>query len=291
MELGESDVCDVYYTTLLRHVGCTAPSHETAALLGGDDIAIRAGGEGVDFTNPKEALSYFLFEVGKGATPLGRARAVFMAVSKGQRFDRELNLFSCEVAAHMARRLSLGSVVQRSLNEIEERWDGKRTRGLSGEDIALPVRFAQAASQAMLFARLGGPDLAVEVIGRRAGTALDPSIADAFLRCGRELLAEVASSDACVAVIEAEPEPCRRIAEPDLDNVARAFADMVDLKSPYTHGHSSGVARLAEAAAEDLGLGRDEVANVRRAGLLHDLGKVGVPNGIWDKPGPLTETE
>jgi HD-GYP domain-containing protein (c-di-GMP phosphodiesterase class II) len=291
MGLGESDVCDIYYSTLLRHVGCTAYSHETAALLGGHDIAIRAGGDKVDFTNPKEALSYFVFEVGKGAAPFGRARALFMAVSKGQRFDRELHLSNCEVAAHMARRLSLGSGVQRSLNEIEERWDGKRTRGLSGEDIALPARFAQVASQAMLFARLGGPELAVETIRQRTGTALDPSIADSFLRWGRELLAEIASTDASVAVIEAEPEPCRRVSEPRLDEVARAFADLVDLKSPYTHGHSAGVAELAETAATNLGFSGSEVVCVRRAGLFHDLGRTGVSNGIWDKPGPLTETE
>lgn len=292
MELGESDVCNVYYSTLLQHVGCTAYSHETAALLGGDDIAVRAGGARVDFASPKEALPFLLFEIGKSATPLGRARAVLLAVSKGQQFDKELHRSNCEVAVHMARRLGLGSVVQRGLNEIFERWDGKGTpRQLAGEDIALPARFAQVASQAVLFGRLGGPELAVEVVGRRAGTALDPSIAEAFLRWGCELLAGIASADASVAVIEAEPEPCRRVSEPRLDEVARAFADLVDLKSPFMHGHSAAVAEIAEAAATNLGLAQHEVVSVRRAGLLHDLGRTGIPNGIWDKPGPLTETE
>ena len=125
------------------------------------------------------------------------------------------------------------------------------------------------------------------MLGRRAGTALDPFIAEAFVRCGRELLTEITSTDPSVAVIEAEPEPCRRVSEPDLDQVARAFADMVDLKSPYFHGHSAAVAKLAEAAAADLGLAQNEVLSVRRAGLLHDLGRTGVPNGIWDKARPV----
>ena len=293
MELDERDVVsDIYYVALLQHVGCTAYAHETAALLGGDDIAVRAGGARVDFANPKEALPFLLFELGKGAKPLGRARVVITAISQGQKFDGELYRSNCEVATQMARRLGLGHGVQGGLNDIYERWDGKGyPRKLSGEDIALPARVAQVASQGVLFGRLGGPDLAVEVVGRRGGTALDPSVAEAFVRHGRTLLTQSASTDASVAVIEAEPEPCRRVSEPRLDEVARAFADMVDLKSPYFHGHSAGVARLAEAAAGDLGLAQNEVLSVRRASLLHDIGRTGVPNGIWDKPGPLTKTE
>ncbi|HSL01717.1 MAG TPA: HD domain-containing phosphohydrolase [Rubrobacteraceae bacterium] len=292
MDLSERDVADVYYTTLLQHVGCTAYSHETAALFGGDDIAVRSGGARIYFGNPKEALPYLLLELGKGATPLGRARAVISAISKGQKFDEELTRSNCEVAVHMTRRLGLGTGVQRGLDEIYERWDGKgNPRRLSGDDIALPARCAQVASQAVLFNRLGGPDLAVEMVRRRMGTGLDPSIADSFVRHGRGLLAEIASADASVAVIATEPEPHRRIAEPGLDEVARAFADMVDLKSPFMHGHSSAVSELAQTAAAGLGLAQADVARVRRAGLLHDLGRTGVPNGIWDKPGPLTATE
>ncbi len=292
MDLNEGDVGDVYYATLLQHVGCTAYAHETAALFGGNDIAVRAGGAKTDFANPNEALPFLVFELGKGATPLDRARAVIVAISKGQKIDEELFRSNCEVAVHMARRLGLGTAVGRSLNEIYERWDGKGApRKLSGDDIALPARFAQVASQAVLFGRLGGPDLAVEMIRRRAGTALDPSIADAFLRDGRKLLDEITSADASVAVIEAEPEPHLRIAEPRLDEVARAFADLVDLKSPFTHGHSVGVSKVAEAAATNLGFTEADIVRVRRAGLLHDLGRTGVPNGIWDKPGPLTASE
>jgi hypothetical protein len=242
MDLNERDVGDVYYTTLLQHVGCTAYAHETAALFGGNDIAVNAGGARIYFDDQREGFTYLLFELGKGATPLVRARAVITAISKGQKIDEELFRSNCEVAVHVTRRLSLGTGVQRGLNEIYERWDGKgNPRKLTREDIALPARYAQVASQAVLFERLGGPELASEVIRRRAGTALDPSIADTFLRHGRELFAEITSADASVAVIEAEPEPRYWIPEPRLDEVARAFADLVDLKSPFMHGHSVAV--------------------------------------------------
>ena len=190
MDLSERDVGDVYYTTLLQHIGCTAYAHETSALFGGDDIAVRAGGARIDSANPREALPFLLFELGKGATPLGRVRAVIVAISKGQKIDEELTRSNCEVAAHMARRLGLGTGVQGGLNEIYERWDGKGyPRKLSGDDIALPARFAQVASQAVLFGRLGGPEIAVEVLGRRGGTALDPFIANALEARGKDLLA------------------------------------------------------------------------------------------------------
>ena len=258
---------EVYYATLLQHIGCTAYAHETAALFGGDYIAVvRAGGARIDFANPKEALLFLVFELGKGARSLGRARAVIAAFSMGQKFDEELARSNCEVAVHMTRRLGLGTGVQRSLNEIYERWDGKGDpQKLSGDDIALPARFAQVASQAVLFDGLGGLELASEMIRQRAGSALDPSIADTFLRHGRELLAEITSSDASITVIETEPEPRRRIAELRLDEVARAFADLVDLKSPFMHGHSVAGSQLAETAAANLGLTEDEVVCVRRA--------------------------
>lgn len=293
MDLSERGVVgDIYYTTLLQHIGCTAYAYETAALLGGDDIAVRADGARIDSANPREALRFLMFELGKGAAPLRRARAVILAISKGQRFDEELARSNCEVAVHVTRRLGLGAGVQRGLNEIYERWDGKgNPQELSGEDIAVPARFAQVASQAVLFSRLGELELASEVIRQRAGTALDPSIAHAFLRHARELLAEITSTDASIAVIEVEPEPHHQITEAGIDAVARAFADLADLKSPFMHGHSVGVSELAEAAATNLGFSDGEVTRVRRAGFLHDLGRSGVPNGIWDKPGPLTASE
>jgi HD-GYP domain-containing protein (c-di-GMP phosphodiesterase class II) len=290
--LDEKVVGDVYYATLLQHAGCTAYAHETAALFGGDDIAIRSGGARIDSANPNELLPFVVFELGKGATALGRARAVVAAITRGREFDEELARSNCEVAVHVTRRLGLGTGVQRGLNEIYERWDGKgNPRRISGDDIALPARFAQVASQVVLFDRLGGLELASEVVRQRSGTALDPSIADAFLRHGHALYTEISSTDASLAVIETEPEPHHLIGEVRMDEVARAFAEMVDLKSPFMHGHSVAVSELAESAAADLGFTENEVVRVRRAGLLHDLGRAGIPNGIWDKPGPLTATE
>ena len=93
------------------------------------------------------------------------------------------------------------------------------------------------------------------------------------------------------ALLAAEPGLVRRVPVTGLDAVLVAIADMVDLKSPYLAGHSRGVANLAAEAGRDSGLADEEVSALRRAGLLHDLGRLGVSSGIWDKAGPLTETE
>lgn len=292
MSLPEPEVADIYYTTLLQHIGCTAYAHETAALLGGDDILIRGAGSAVDFGNPREALPFLLTVVGKGAPAITRVRAVTNALRLGSSFDEALSRSNCEAALNIAARLGVGTGVQKGLLHIYERWDGRgHPRKLSGDELSLPSRFVHLASQAELFHRLGGSDLAVATIRQRAGGWLDPALAGNFLRYGPELLSEIDSVDVALAVLEAEPAPRQTIDEPAIDTVARAFADMTDLKSPCLAGHSAGVARLVEEAAKRLGMPAGAVPKLRRAALLHDLGRVGVANGIWDKPAPLTTTE
>ncbi len=292
MNLTEQEVSDVYYTTLLQHVGCTAFAHETAALFGGDDIALRAAGARVDFANQREAASFLLFGIAKGTTPMVRTRSVITAWRMGSTFDEALSRSNCDVAVQMARRLGMGDDIHRGLTDIHERWDGRgNPRRLARDDIAVPARFAQVAGQAMQFHLIGGIELATGVVRRRAGSALEPSIAATLLGHGPELLAEIDAMDPAVAVIGAEPEPHRSIPESGLDDLAAAFGDMADLKSPSMHGHSAAVAHLAHAAANNLGFPEPERVRIRRAGNLHDLGRVGVPSGIWDKPGPLTTAE
>jgi putative nucleotidyltransferase with HDIG domain len=190
----------------------------------------------------------------------------------------------------MAVRLGLGDAVGRALFESLERWDGRgEPRGLRGENIAIAARIAEPATQALIFHRLGGTDAALAMVSRRAGGWFDPAVAEAFRAVGPRALERLDEEDPWAAVVEAEPEPVRRIPRGGLDSVAEVFADMVDLKTPFTLGHSAGVAELAEAAAERLGM--PEPGTVRLAALLHDLGRTAVGAGVWEKPGPLSTAE
>jgi HD-GYP domain-containing protein (c-di-GMP phosphodiesterase class II) len=292
MNLAEGEVAGIYYTTLLKYLGCTAYAHEEALFFGGDDTALRSGGAKIDFSNPREALPFILVEPGRHSPLPRRILIVARGLAQGSQFDRQLSASHCEVAAMLARRLGLPEAVQRGLYQVMERWDGKgEPQHLSKDETVPAARFALLASRAVIFERMGGPDLAMVMLRKWAGKVFDPELVDAFLRHGPKLFRENAEVDACRAVAEAEPEPHRWISEVHLGTVAKAFADMVDLKVPFLRGHSGGVAGLAEAAARTLGFAEADIVALHRAALLHDIGRVGIANGIWEKPGPLSTSE
>jgi HD-GYP domain-containing protein (c-di-GMP phosphodiesterase class II) len=289
MDMSAKDVSDVYYTTLLRSVGCTAYAHEEAVLLDETELAVAGS---VDWADPREALGFWLHHVARDRTPLEHARIIAANMPRWVFMRHEQITSHCEVGAAMVRRLGLAPVVQQALEQVFERWDGKGLRHrLAGERLVLPVRFAQVATVAAVFWRWGGPDAAIAIVKQRGGGMLDPSIAAIFLRYGAELLAELETADVLLAVVLAEPEPRKQIPDDRIDSIARAFGDMVDLKLSFTRGHSSGVSELAEAAARGLRLNEPDVFAIRRAGLLHDLGRMSVSNRIWEKLGPLTASE
>jgi HD-GYP domain-containing protein (c-di-GMP phosphodiesterase class II) len=138
----------------------------------------------------------------------------------------------------------------------------------------------------VIFDRLGGPEAALAMVRRRSGGWFDPKVAETFARSGADILDEVGSRDVWEAVLDVEPAPRRTIGTEGLDGLARALADMVDLKSPFTLGHSSEVAALSERAAAALGFDPEQVTELRQAALLHDLGRVAVSNRIWRSQPP-----
>ncbi|HEX7300157.1 MAG TPA: HD domain-containing phosphohydrolase [Solirubrobacteraceae bacterium] len=283
---------DVYYTALLQHIGCTAYAHEAAALLGGDEIAVKAAAARTDFGDVAQVLAGYLPRLAPDADAMTRLRAAAVAALRSRQITAGYSRANCEVAALTARRIGLGAGVQRGLADMFESWNGKGApQGLRAEAIALPARIAQVAATAALFDRIGGAALASATVARRAGRSLDPVVAREFCVHAETTLSELAGADAVVAAVEAEPGRPVGVSEHGLDEVCRAFGDAVDLKSPFHHGHSAGVAELAAGAGEALGLGAADVAALRRAAHLHDLGRAAVPNGIWEKPGPLTSSD
>jgi putative nucleotidyltransferase with HDIG domain len=287
LDLPEPEVADVYYATLLKHLGCTATSHEEALLFGPDDLGARPVAERTDETNLKEALA-LMATAGRGT---GMRRVTYLARVLTAREETE-RIFQaiCEVGTRMAARLGLGQRVERALHEMLERWDGKGSPdGRKGEAIAMPVRVAEPATQAVIFHRLGGTDAAMAMAERRSGGMFDPQVVEALRTVGPSVLRRLDEVDPWVEILAVEPTPVREVTHDRLQRVAEAFADMVDLKSTFTLGHSAGVAELATAAAERLGL--EDPASLRVAALFHDLGRTAVATGIWEKPGPLTTSE
>jgi HD-GYP domain-containing protein (c-di-GMP phosphodiesterase class II) len=199
---------------------------------------------------------------------------------------------NCDVVVRLATRLGLQASVRRALGEIYERFDGTGVPfGLEDDRISVSARVTHLAHSIEIHHRTGGREHAKARARKGSGGYFDPAIVDAFLGNADDLLSGLEAGSVWERTLDAEPGPRALIPSWGLDDVALAFADFVDLKSPYLLGHSSGVAALAEAASRALGLSEDDVDAVRRASLFHDLGRVSVPNGIWDTPSPLGAAE
>jgi putative nucleotidyltransferase with HDIG domain len=276
---------DVYYTTLLQHIGCTAYAHEAARMLGGDELAVKRAAVHTDFGRPTDVLRTYLPNLAPAARLATRVTAAGTAAVRGGTIVRGYSRANCEVAARTAERVGLGPGVVAGLLDVYEQWNGKGgPRRLRAEAIAEPARIAQVAATAALFHGVGGRTTAVEALRRRAGRALDPRLAELAERCVGVL---DTVQDPVAAAVAAEPAPAVTFESPQaMDRVCRAFGEVVDIKTPLHHGHCTGVAELAEASAS-----RADRDALRRAALLHDIGRASVPNGIWERPGPLTWAE
>jgi HD-GYP domain-containing protein (c-di-GMP phosphodiesterase class II) len=275
--------------TLLRSLGCTATSHEYAGAFGGDDIAVRREGDAIDPTLPREAMQ-FVRNVARTAPPSQRLRVRLAGMTRGARVAAEGARADCEVARHLATKLQLGDGVAAALYQGFERFDGRgHPDGLRGDAILLSARIAAAASVATMFDDALGSDDAVSILRRWSSRALDPQVVDALLAVWPDVRA--AQGDPVVTLLDVEPAPQIVVAEERLDAVAAAFASVADLKATHLHGHSTGVAALAADAARIRGADDAAITTLRRAALLHDLGRAAVPAGTWERSRSLSTAE
>jgi HD-GYP domain-containing protein (c-di-GMP phosphodiesterase class II) len=174
------------------------------------------------------------------------------------------------------------------LGRAYEQWDGRGWPGeLKGDQVPLPARIAQVAEFSEVAFRVGGVPSARELARKRRGRQFDPALADLMAARAETILSGLDAIATWDAVIDAEPALAMVLSGERFDQALAAIGSFVDLKSPYMLGHARAVADLAAAAGAQLGLADHEVRTLRRAGLVHDLGRLGVSNSIWDKPGPL----
>jgi HD-GYP domain-containing protein (c-di-GMP phosphodiesterase class II) len=280
----------VYYTALLRFLGCTSDAADTAVLAGGDDVAFNAAMAPVLMARPGEAVPHFVRHLAEDLPLHRRVGRVVRALADPGADRRSLSQH-CEVAARLAARVGLGEAVCESLAHAYERWDGKgHPTGLSGEEVPVAIRVVTVARDVELWYRQAGWATTADVLARRRGHGYDPAVVDVLAAHAEGWLTEV-GVDPCAAVLDDEPTPVATIGPDGFDAVLAAVADFTDIKSPWLRGHSTGVARLAADAARAAGLSAGAATTLWRAALVHDVGRVGVPNGIWDRPGPLTTTQ
>ena len=284
--LDEDQRADVYYTALLVNVGCHSDAHEQAKWFG-DDIALKSGKYDHEFGSARGAAAAFRL-VGSGNPPLHRFRVALEFMLAGHRDVDGMVSEHARIARQLGEQLNLSQDVLASLAGAYEQWNGNGWPGeLSGDAVPLPSRLAQLAEFTEVAHRVGGVDAAKQLARDRAGKQFDPALSALLCSDADVIFAELDGVGTWEAVIDAEPGLALVLSGDEFDDALRAIADFIDLKSPYTLGHSHAVAELVAAAGTQLDLSEPEVRTLRRAGLVHDFGRLGVSNTIWDKPGPL----
>lgn len=285
--LDESERAVVYYAGLLAWVGCHTDAYEQAKWFG-DDLALK----GEFFHVAKPTTTGMLLRALSSAKP-GVERVRFAIDLVGAARQNELvNLRNHWLAADaLTERLGLSNDVRQSLKESFEHWDGTGVFGAKGEAIQLTSRLIYFADVVAVFHRIGGVGAAIAVAQERSGTHFDPALVEMFCQQAHDFLDGIEVGSNWDAIISAEPQLGRLVTEEQFDKVLEAIGDFADLKSPYTIGHSRAVADLAAEAARLYGLPDEDVVTIRRAGLVQDIGRLGVSNAIWDKRAVLTLAE
>ncbi len=289
--LAGQELSDIYYLSLLHHIGCTGAAMFAAQLAEGDDIDLFFNFVSADHADRVQIMGKSLTSLNRHRGAATRARTTLNLVTKGDSTIKLMQASACEAASRLAARLGMSAGVCASLQEVYSRWDGKVYPGPGGEGISLAARIVHVAHVAESFHRLGGRRAAVKVVRHRSGSELDPGLARLFVEDADELLKPTEAASLWDEALNDEPEPQRRMPRFRLEDIAAAFADFTDLKSPQMLGHSKAVAELASRAGGLLGMDREVVATLKIAALLHDLGQVSVPNGIWEKRDRLSPGE
>jgi HD-GYP domain-containing protein (c-di-GMP phosphodiesterase class II) len=278
-----------YFGCLLFYVGCTAGA-EVEARIFGEDHALTTYGVPSRFGSRPEMMAGLLRAVAPPESGLlSRARQLGRGLPMLARAFGDQVAALCEVAEMLTDRLGLPPAVGALFADSAERWDGHGQPGHArGDEIPLPMRIVHVARDAAFQRILGGNEFAARTVRSRAGRAFDPSIARQLADGATEILAVEEETSAWDDVLACEPRPHLKLAGDAVDRALAAIGNFADLASPYLVGHSRGVAELASAAANTWGAEDADIEAIRRAALVHDVGRVAVPVRIWQKPGPLT---
>ena len=304
-ELGlrPQQMASLYYALLLKDVGCSSNAARLCQIIGGgDERRIKAGVKLEDWTKPNRpklsTLQLLWSTVLPDAGVVERTAGILKIGLTQHRNNEEMITLRCDRGAHILRKLGLGDDAAEAVRGLDEHWDGSGyPERRMGNAIPLESRILAVAQHLDVFASEQGTDVAMKVLRERSGHWLDPELvraAEGLHRDGilwREALRDTPEDETRGAALELGPDTIETLEAADIDLICEAFADVVDAKSTFTYRHSLGVTNAAVSIAQALGLNEERTRLVNRAALLHDIGKLRVPNSILDKPGKLDAEE
>ncbi|MBN16512.1 MAG: metal-dependent phosphohydrolase [Pelagibacterium sp.] len=294
MGMDEAALRDLYYALLLKDLGCSSNAARICELYLADDLTFKRDFKHLDGSLP-QVLRFVLSHTGAEAGLAERFRSVVNIMRNGGEIVTNLIETRCQRGAEIARQMRFSETVAQAILDLDEQWNGGgKPLGKAGTDISLFSRIALLAQVVDVFFMSGGPEAAIAEIAARSGTWFDPAVVFAFsdVAADETFWAMLGRDDIEQVVLDLEPgQEVQRADEGYLDDIAQAFARVIDAKSPFTSGHSERVAVFSDLIAEEMGYNPARRRWLKRAALLHDIGKLGVSNSVLDKPGKLDDDE
>jgi len=292
--LSDTELSDLYYTLLLKDLGCSSNAARICELYLTDDLSFKNDYKTVSSSLPA-ALRFVLSHTGLKHGFAERVRAIVNILQNGGEIATELIETRCHRGADIARQMRFSEAVVAGIYSLDEHWDGKgRPHGLTGSGIPLSSQIALLAQVMDVFQINSGSQAALRELRERAGAWFDPSLVVAAEAVAKDphFWSMLRSETLDQVVYGLEPAQHIRFADDDqLDDIAHGFALVIDSKSPFTAGHSERVTLYADMIAEEMGYSERDRQLLKRAALLHDIGKLGVSNSVLDKPGKLDDQE
>ncbi|MEP7348788.1 MAG: HD domain-containing phosphohydrolase [Sphingorhabdus sp.] len=292
--LNDAELHDVYYAVLLKDLGCSVNAARVSQMFVGNDRQLKHAFKLIG-PDPEHFREFIMTKVGVDVDTGVRDAAVTILLANAGAIMGGIMDARCTRGAAIARQLRFSDDVAQAIAHLDEHWDGSGLPlGIAGEAIHIGGRIAQLAQIVDVFFIAGGRTAAIAEVMRRSGSWLDPKLADTFLRLANSSVFWTALESDNIAqdLFALEPATLRVEVDDDyLDDIAAAFGQVIDAKSPYTSGHSERVGFYADAIGEQLELDAPIRRRLRRAAMLHDVGKLGVSSAILEKPGPLSSDE
>ena len=292
--LSEHELYDLYFTLLLKDTGCSSNAARICELYLTNDQEFKRSFKTVG-TSLSSVINFVMNNTGKDKNWLTRISATIDILKNGSDYAQELIETRCSRGADIARELRFSEAVAQGVHSLDEHWDGKgRPENLVGTDIPLNSRIALLAQVIDVFQIENDLPSAMEEANQRSGDWFDPALVEAMneIVLDKNFCDTLASSSISNAVMELAPAKANLLLDDNyLDCIVSAFGKIIDSKSPYTSGHSERVALFTDLIAQEMGIDDELRKWLRRAALLHDVGKLGVSNTILDKPGKLDQDE
>ncbi len=282
---------DLYFAALLKDSGCSNNASRIHKIFGGDEHLSKYAVKFIDWTSSAESIKFAWHHTEAGRTLAAKLRRLAGNVGPPGKVMNEVTEARCTRGAEIAKMLSFRDPVAGAITYLDEHWDGRGAPfGLAGNDIPLLARILCLAQTYEVFLAAYGPDEADRVITARSGKWFDPEIVNAAeaLSADEVFIANIGDEGFIAKQLPGQSEAA---IDSDIDAICRAFAMIIDAKSSFTSEHSTRVMRYSVEVGEQLGLDLFRLTNLRRGALLHDIGKLGVPNGILEKPGKLDGAE